>query len=97
MSLKEQTETFVLTYDYEQLLAENERLKERVAELERLAPIADPEEAWDDIKLAEMIMSDCGFSCDYAPLKDRIAKRIAKHVAAKAKALTPSNERKNHG
>ena len=42
-----------------------------------------PEEAWDDIKLAEMIMSDCGFSSRYAPLKERIAKRIAKHVAAK--------------
>ncbi len=42
-----------------------------------------PDEAWDDIKLAEMIMSDCGFSSRYAPLKERIAKRIAKHVAAK--------------
>lgn len=48
---------------------------------ERDALAAD--ESWDDIKLAEMLMSDCGFSSRYAPLKERIAKRIAKHVAAK--------------
>lgn len=39
MSLKEMTETFVLTYDFEQLLAENESLKKRVAELEVLTPM----------------------------------------------------------
>ena len=92
MSLKKMTESFVLTYDFEQVLAENEQLKKRMAELGRPTPLADPEEAWDDIKLAEMIMSDCGISCDFEPLKQRIAKRIAKHVAAKTKALTPSTE-----
>lgn len=56
-------------------------------------PIAQDEqdEAWDDIELAEMIMSDCGISSNYEPLKDRIAKRIAKHVAAKINDLTPGD------
>lgn len=51
------------------------------------------DEAWDDIELAEVIMSDCGASSHYEPLKERIAKRIAKHVAAKINDLAPEDHK----
>lgn len=48
---------------------------------------SEAEESYQDIALAEMIMSDCGHSSDYTPLRDRIAKRIAKYVAERIEAL----------
>lgn len=39
----------------------------------------DPSDA--SMKLAEMILSDCGCSSNYTPLLERVAKRIDRHVA----------------
>ena len=67
MKLKEMTETFVLTYDHEQLLAENERLKKRVEELERLAPMAakcqHQAEATGMYEPFDMACKKCGSFC----------------------------------
>lgn len=72
MDLKEMTETFVLTYDHEQLLAENERLKKRIAELERISPMAEPchhhqAEATGMYEPFDVACKKCGAFCTDEP------------------------------
>lgn len=79
MDLKEMTETFVLTYDHEQLLAENERLKNRVAELERIVPIGGlcqrQTEATGMYEPFDMACKKCGSFCTDEPPNAALTRR----------------------
>lgn len=75
MSLKDIIETFVLTYDHEQLLEENELLKKRITELERTAPMADHchhrAEATGMYEPFDMACKKCGAFCTDEPSNAR--------------------------
>jgi|GEM_PF-4886544 len=62
-------------------------LREALAE-----PAGEP--GYQSTQLAEMILSDCGHSSDFAPLLERVAKRIDAHVEQRLAALRECMEAK---